>query len=96
MTEGAPAKAYLSRQHSKTREVRRSVEVKTPVAGEKVFTRVINRVTKFFKKEITKLRVSSEEIRLDPASTKGFYRMLKRNRRRVIPDLAIMLSEKGI
>lgn len=96
LTEGAPAKAYLSRQHQKSREVTTSKEVKAPASGPDGFSRVVKGVRKFFVREKKILRVSSEEIRLDPASTKGMYKMLKRNRRRVVPDLAMVIMERGL
>lgn len=78
-TEGAPAKAYLSRQHVRTREVEQEVEHDGPVEGEtKVRTRIVNGVMKFLKLEKKTLRVTSTEVRLDPASTKGYYKHLKR------------------
>lgn len=81
-TEGAPAKAYLSRRHDK----KRAKQAVTPVLdgedlrGKKTMVKVVNGIRKLFKRETETYQVRSEEVRLDPASTHGYYKRLKTRR----------------
>lgn len=81
-TEGKPAKAYLSKQHVKRREIKTEVEVDDADKGKKgIFSKAINGVRKLFRTERQVIRVTSEQIRVDPASTRGRYLELKRARK---------------
>lgn len=75
-TEGNPAVAYLSRQGRRERVVERTVEARAGEPG--AFSRAVRGVRRWFKKVPQKIRITSEEIRLDPNSTKGRYRWLKK------------------
>lgn len=78
-TEGAPSRAYFSRQHTRTRVVKSVVEAKPE---EKGFLKLVGGAIKRMKRVERTVRVTSEEMRLDPVSTKGFYKHLKRKLKR--------------
>lgn len=73
VTEGAPAKAYLSRQHERTIEV--------PVRDK--HGRLVPESAALGSKTVMqRVKVSSYEMRLDVNFTHGAYKALKRQLRR--------------
>lgn len=71
-TEGAPEAAYLSRQHVKEK----LVPVINKITGLPEFEK--GKFGARGKPLLQKARIITEEVRLDPNSTKGHYRQLKR------------------
>lgn len=67
-TQGAPERAYLERKHSRNKKVpkrNKLGDVVKDANGKPVMIEV---------------RITATEQRLDPTSTKGYYRQLKRKK----------------
>ena len=75
-TEGMPAKAYVSRHHSRDKVVKNAVPAE---ASEKGFFKLVNGIKRWMKTEQQIMRTTTEEVRLDPKSTRGTYVALKRD-----------------